>query len=87
MNIVIWMLTGAALGWVACSYMGLNRDRGLAISIIIGAVGAVLGGKLIAPMFANPAPGEFSIATVLFAGAVALAALAAGNMVHKRWGV
>jgi uncharacterized membrane protein YeaQ/YmgE (transglycosylase-associated protein family) len=84
MDLVVWMLTGAALGWLAYSHLGLNQDRGLATSIIIGAVGGVIGGRLVAPMFA---PGELSIATVLLAGAVAAAVLAASNAVHKRWGV
>lgn len=88
MDIIVWMLTGAALGWVGYSYLALNQDRGIATSIIIGVVGGVIGGRLLAPMFSTPAaPGEFSIATVLLAAAAAAGALAASNLVHKRWGV
>lgn len=85
----MWMLTGAAVGWVAYSYLGLNEARGLVVSIVIGAVGGIIGGKLIAPLFSSPAAatGEASLATVLFAAGVAVAALAAGNLVHKRWGI
>lgn len=74
------------------AYLDLNRERGLIVSIVIGAIGGVIGGKLIAPMFTSPAAaaaaqGEVSMATVIFAGVAAAAALAAGNVVHKRWGV
>lgn len=92
MDIVTWMLAGAVLGWIAYSYLRLNEERGLVVSIIIGAVGGVIGGQLIAPIFtsastAAPGQGELTIATVFFAGAAAAAALAAGNLVHKRWRV
>ena len=89
MDIVMWMLTGAVLGWAAYSYLSLNEERGLVISIIIGAAGGLIGGKVMAPMFSAPAAvaGEFSVATVFFAAGIAAAALAAGNLVEKRWGV
>jgi uncharacterized membrane protein YeaQ/YmgE (transglycosylase-associated protein family) len=89
MDIIMWVLTGAALGWVGYAFLGLNRDRGLVISIIIGTVGGVLGGKVLAPLFSAPAAaaGEANLATVLFAAAVATAALIAGNLLHRRWGV
>ena len=92
MDIVTWMLAGAGLGWITFSYLSLNAERGLIVSIIIGAVGGLIGGKLIAPMFTSASTAaagqaELSIATVFFAGAAAAAALAAGNLVHKRWGV
>jgi hypothetical protein len=59
------------------------------VSIIIGALGGLAGGKLIAPMFtaAEAVPGDFSFSALLFAGAVAAAFLAVGNLVHDRWGV
>lgn len=89
MDIVMWMLTGAGLGWLAYSYLGLNAERGLMVSMIIGAVGGVIGGEMIAPLFSAPAAAadEANLATVFFAAAVAAGALAAGNLVHRRWGV
>jgi len=89
MNIVIWMLAGCALGWLAYSSLGLSEGRGKLASIIIGAVGGLIGGKLIAPMFTAPAlvPGDFSMSALFFAAAVAAAFLAAGNFVHNRWDV
>jgi uncharacterized membrane protein YeaQ/YmgE (transglycosylase-associated protein family) len=89
MNIIVWMLAGGTLGWAACSYLGFNEERGMIVSIIIGALGGLAGGKLIAPMFtaAEAVPGDFSFSALLFAGAVAAAFLAVGNLVHDRWGV
>ena len=89
MNIVMWMLTGSILGWVAYSYLSFNEERGAMVSIVIGALGGLIGGKVIAPMFTAGAlaPGDFSAPALFVAAAVAAAFLAGGNLVYKRWGV
>lgn len=88
MNIVLWMLAGAALGWIGYSVLGLNEARGKMVSIVIGAFGGIVGGKMLAPVFTTIAPtGEFSMPALLFAACVAAAFLAIGNLVHNRWGV
>jgi hypothetical protein len=55
------------------------------VSVIIGALGGFIGGKVIAPMFTAAAavPADFSVFALFFAGAF----LAASNMVYDRWGV
>ena len=89
MNIVMWMLAGGILGWVGYAFLGFNEERGMVVSAIIGTVGGLFGGKLIAPMFTAAAavPEAFSLSALLFAAAVAAAFLAVGNLVGKRWGV
>ena len=89
MNIVMWLLAGGILGWAGYTYLHFNEERGAMVSIIIGAAGGMLGGKLIAPMFIADAavPAAFSAPALFFAAAVAAAFLAAGNLVYKRWGV
>ena len=89
MNIVMWMLAGGILGWVGCAFLGFNEERGMVVSVIIGTVGGLFGGKLIAPMFTAAAavPEAFSLSALLFAAAVAAAFVAVGNLVGKRWGV
>jgi uncharacterized membrane protein YeaQ/YmgE (transglycosylase-associated protein family) len=88
MNIVVWILAGGALGWAGCSFLGFNEARGTAVSIVIGALGGFIGGKLVAPLFTAAAlPGDFSVSALFFAAAVAAAFLAAGNLIHNRWGV
>jgi len=89
MDLVLWALAGAAIGWLAITKLGLNEDRGTLVSIIIGAAGGVAGGKLIAPMFGAVAavPGEFSIAALFVVLATSAACLTIGNMVSNRFGV
>ena len=89
MDIIVWMLAGGTLGWAGCSYLGFNEERGVVVSIIIGALGGFAGGKLIAPMFTavEAVPSSFSVSALLFAATVAAVFLVLGNLVYKRWGV
>lgn len=88
MNLVIWMLSGAMVGRLGYSVVGLNDARAKRVSIVIGALGAVVGGYLAAPIFtAAAAPGDFSFPVLCFAAAMAAAALFVRNLVYSRWGV
>ena len=88
MNIVIWMLSGAIVGRLGYSVAGLNDARAKRVSIVIGALGGVVGGYLVAPMFtAAAAPGDFSFPALCSAAATAAAALLVHHAVNNRWGV
>ena len=39
MNIAVWMLSGAIVGWLGYSVLGFNEARGKMVSIVIGAIG------------------------------------------------
>jgi len=88
MNMVLWIAAGALAGWAAFTLLGLNHSRGPWISALIGAAGGIVGGALVSPLFVTPPPaGAFSMDALMFATALAAAALAAGNLVHDRWGI
>jgi uncharacterized membrane protein YeaQ/YmgE (transglycosylase-associated protein family) len=88
MNIAVWMLSGALVGWLGYSVLGFNQARGKMVSMVIGAIGGVVGGNLVAPMFITSSPpSEFSFPALVFAAAIAAAFLAVGNLMHNRWGV
>ena len=89
MELVLWIAAGAALGWLAIAKLGFNEQRGTLISLVIGAAGGVLGGKMVAPMlgFGAAVPGEFSMAVMFVVLATAGACLALGNIVSNRFGV
>ena len=84
----MWILTGGVVGWLGYTYLGFDK-RGVIGAAIIGALGAVVGGQLVAPMFNVGAavPEAFTTAGLFFAAAVAVAFLLISNFVHKRWGV
>ncbi len=89
MEIVLWVLLGSAVGWVSYRYMRFNEARGMNVSMVIGAAGALIGGKVLMPMFtaAVDAPVDFSVPGLFFAAVAAAAFLVLGNLVYVRWGV
>ena len=89
MNIVIWALAGALLGWASFSYLNYNEARGKLVSMAIGAVGALVGGNVLAPMFtaAQAVPAAFSSSALVVAAIAAAVSLVVGNLLYARWGV
>ena len=44
LNIILWILFGALAGWIASMIMGRNASMGALANIIVGIIGAFLGG-------------------------------------------
>jgi len=44
MGIILWIVFGALVGWIASMIMKTDAEQGALLNIIIGIVGAVLGG-------------------------------------------
>ncbi len=45
-SIVLWILFGALTGWIASMIMGTNAQQGPVANIIVGIIGAFIGGAL-----------------------------------------
>jgi uncharacterized membrane protein YeaQ/YmgE (transglycosylase-associated protein family) len=77
MQVVVWLIAGGVVGWVAGLLM--KRRDGLVLNIIIGIVGSILGGWFIAPFVGVTTidQGTFTPASVLvsLAGAIILLAI------------
>lgn len=50
MNLIIWLIVGGLIGWVASMIMRTDAQQGILLNIIVGIVGAFLGGLLIGPL-------------------------------------
>ena len=87
MNVVMWLLTGAAVGWVACSALHLNVARGLVVSAVIGVLGAYFGGHMLAPAVGGSLDeaGGFNPLALLMAAVSAIACLKVADMVYERF--
>lgn len=44
MGIILWIIFGALVGWVASMIMKTDAEQGAMLNIIVGVVGAVIGG-------------------------------------------
>jgi|LNFM01.1.fsa_nt_gb uncharacterized membrane protein YeaQ/YmgE (transglycosylase-associated protein family) len=89
MNITLWLLAGAIVGWAGAHFFDFNQQRGNAVAMVIGAVGALLGGDSLAPLLSNAAviEGHISIFSLVIAMLVAAACVVAGDMVSRRFGI
>jgi uncharacterized membrane protein YeaQ/YmgE (transglycosylase-associated protein family) len=50
MNLIIYLIFGALVGYVASRIMGTNSQQGLLLDIVVGVVGAFLAGYFISPL-------------------------------------
>lgn len=50
MGIIIWLLIGGIVGWIASMIMKRDSQQGIFINIVVGIVGAVLAGWLVSPL-------------------------------------
>src|SRR5436190_23947289 len=46
MNWIVWIIFGALAGWIASIIMGKNKKMGAIANIVVGIVGAFLGGAI-----------------------------------------
>ena len=79
MNILIWLIMGGLIGWVASMIMRTDAQQGLLLNIVVGIVGALLGGWVFSPLLGagtiNQNDFSFVSLVVSLAGAVVLLAL------------
>jgi uncharacterized membrane protein YeaQ/YmgE (transglycosylase-associated protein family) len=76
-NFILWLLFGALVGWLASIVMRTDAQQGALLNIVVGIVGAFIGGflaSLIGIPGANINSGNFSLGALLvsFVGAVVL---------------
>lgn len=46
MGIIIWLIVGGVIGWIASMIMKTDGQQGIILNVIVGIVGAFLGGWL-----------------------------------------
>jgi uncharacterized membrane protein YeaQ/YmgE (transglycosylase-associated protein family) len=84
-NIFIWLIVGGLLGWVASIFMGTNSRQGIILNVVVGIVGAMLGGWLISPLLGIGTINQDSLSlpamAVSFVGALILLAIV--NLVRR----
>ncbi len=76
LTIITWIVLGALAGWIASLITGTDERYGLSANIIIGVIGAFIGGLILQLLGVGAAAG-FNLASLLTAilGAVILLSL------------
>ena len=67
MSIIGWIIIGALAGWIASMIMGRNDNQGWLGNIVIGIVGALVGGFVWGLISGDEYVSSFSIGTLLIA--------------------
>jgi uncharacterized membrane protein YeaQ/YmgE (transglycosylase-associated protein family) len=85
MNFIIWLIVGGLIGWVASMIMKTDAQQGVILNVVVGIVGAMLGGWFFAPMLGTGTinSSDFSLSGlgVSLLGAVILLAIV--NLVRR----
>lgn len=73
MGILLWILFGALAGWLASILMKTDWEQGTLLDIVVGIVGAVVGG-FIMNFFGQPGVTGFNLYSLIVAviGAIVL---------------
>lgn len=85
MGIIILIIVGGILGWLASIVMRTDAQQGILLNVVVGIVGALLAGLLLNPLIGGGSitEGDFSVSSLLvsFLGAVVLLAIV--NLVRR----
>lgn len=75
MGIIIWIVFGALVGWVASLIMKTDSQQGVVLNVVIGVVGAMLGGWIMSTIGQSPVTGFnlYSFGVALFGSVVLIA--------------
>ncbi len=73
MAIIMWIIFGALVGWIASMIAGTNAQQGALANIVVGIIGAFLGG-FIMQLFGESGVNGFNLYSIVVAilGAVVL---------------
>ena len=50
MNFIVWLVVGGIIGWLASLIMRTDAQQGMLLNVVVGIVGAFIGGWLISPL-------------------------------------
>jgi uncharacterized membrane protein YeaQ/YmgE (transglycosylase-associated protein family) len=85
MNFIIWIVVGGILGWIASMIMKTDAQQGMILNIVVGIIGALVGGWLLAPLFGTGTinQNDFSIGSLLVSLLGAVILLAVVNLFRR----
>ncbi len=85
MNIIILLIVGGIIGWIASMIMNTDAQQGIFLNIVVGIVGAMLAGFVVTPLIGG-APiteGAINIQSIVVSLLGAIVLLAIVNLVRR----
>ena len=85
MNFIIWLVVGGIIGWVASMIMRTDAQQGMILNVVVGIVGSMIGGWLIAPLLGSGTvnQNDFSVRWLVASLIGAVILLAIVNVVRR----
>ena len=85
MDLIIWLIAGGVVGWLASVLMHTDARQGLLLNVIVGVVGAAVAGFFISPLLGLPTinQGVFNVGSLLVSLVGAVILLAIVNLVRR----
>ena len=86
MNFIIWLFMGGIIGWLASIMMKTNGQQGIILNVIVGVVGAMIGGWLLSPLMGVGTINQdnFSLPSLMVSLVGAVILLAVVNLFRRR---
>jgi uncharacterized membrane protein YeaQ/YmgE (transglycosylase-associated protein family) len=84
MSIIGWLIIGALAGWLASMVTGRNEEMNWLENIVVGVVGALIGGFLYGLLTDSDWTSTFSLGTLLVATLGAIVILFVYNAIRSR---
>lgn len=74
-GIIVWLIIGGIVGWLASIIMRTDAQQGVLLNVVVGIVGAFLGGLIFSRGDINDVPLDLTAFLVSLVGAVILLAI------------
>lgn len=77
MSIILWIIFGGLVGWIASLIMGTDPQQGIFLNVVVGIIGAFIGGWIMSVINGQGFTGQFDLWSFLVAllGAMVLLAI------------
>jgi len=84
--LIIWLIVGGVIGWIASLIMKTDAQQGLVLNVVVGIVGALIGGWLLSPLVGAGTlnQGDFSLPGLLVSLVGAIILLFVVNLIRRR---
>ena len=81
MGIILWLIVGGIVGWLASMIMRTDGQQGILLNIVVGIVGAFLAGLIFSGGTIND--GALNLTSILISLVGAVVLLAIVNLVRR----
>ncbi len=87
MNLLIWLIVGGVIGWIASILMSTNSRQGILLNVVVGIVGSMVGGFLLSPILGRGTinQGDFSLFGLLVSLLGSVILLAIVNLFRRNY--